>query len=93
MQTMITTTDRVPDLAASPWSDAEPRAQPTAGASVRSRPNEPDVVPLEATAASFTIVRAFGETRKAAEAYLEAHHYMRSSGGSSQMFAVMDTNA
>src|SRR5262245_24782379 len=36
------------------------------------------------------IVRARGKTRKAAEAYLEANHYMRSSGGSGQMFAVID---
>jgi hypothetical protein len=37
-----------------------------------------------------TIVRAYGATRKAAAAYLERHHYMRSSGGSGQLFAVLD---
>jgi hypothetical protein len=42
---------------------------------------------------TLTIVRAYGAMRKAAEAYLEAHHYMRSSGGSGQMFAVLDSAA
>lgn len=36
------------------------------------------------------IVRAYGAMRKAAAAYLENHHYMRSSGGSGQLFAVLD---
>jgi hypothetical protein len=37
-----------------------------------------------------TIVRTYGAQRKAAAAYLEQHHYMRSSGGSGQLFAVLD---
>jgi hypothetical protein len=37
-----------------------------------------------------TIVRTSGEQRKAAAAYLERNHYMRSSGGSGQLFAVLD---
>src|SRR5690348_8134393 len=37
-----------------------------------------------------TIVRTNGDQRKAAAAYLEQHHYMRSSGGSGQLFAVLD---
>jgi hypothetical protein len=57
------------------------------------RSTQPDIVTSsEVTTASFTIVRAFGATRKAAEVYLEAHHYMRSSGGSGQMFAVLDSS-
>ncbi len=56
-----------------------------------SRASEPDVVASpETTTASFTIVRAFRPIRKAAAAYLETHHYMRSAGGSGQMFAVMN---
>ena len=38
--------------------------------------------------APLAIIRAYGTARKAAEAYLERNHYMRSSGGSGQMFAV-----
>ena len=39
---------------------------------------------------SLTITHATGDLRRAAAAYLEAHHYMRSSGGSGQMFAVLN---
>jgi hypothetical protein len=39
---------------------------------------------------ALTIVRTAGEQRKAAAAYLEHNHYMRSSGGSGQLFAVVD---
>jgi hypothetical protein len=42
------------------------------------------------SAGPLTIVRTSGAQRKAAAAYLEQHHYMRSSGGSGQLFAVMD---
>lgn len=41
----------------------------------------------------FTIRRAYGPLRKAAELYLEEHHYMRSSGGSGAMFAVVRGDA
>ena len=36
------------------------------------------------------IQRAFGPLRAATAEYLEQNHYMRSSGGSGQMFAVLD---
>jgi hypothetical protein len=39
---------------------------------------------------ALTIMRTSGEQRKAAAAYLEQHHYMRSSGGSGQLFAAFD---
>src|SRR6266567_125408 len=39
---------------------------------------------------TLTIVRTYGAQRKGAAAYLEQHHYMRSSGGSGQLFAVLD---
>lgn len=45
---------------------------------------------MDAPIAPFRIVRALGATRTDAAAYLETHHYMRSSGGSGQMFAVLD---
>ena len=53
---------------------------------------EDTVVSSEHTITPLTIVRAFGAMRKEAAAYLEAHHYMRSAGGSGQMFAVMDSS-
>jgi hypothetical protein len=37
----------------------------------------------------YTIERAYGPLRKAANAYLEREHYMRSAGGSGAMFAVV----
>jgi hypothetical protein len=37
----------------------------------------------------YSIQRAFGDMRKQAAAYLEREHYMRSAGGSGQMFAVI----
>jgi len=39
---------------------------------------------------ALTIMHTNGALRKAAAAYLEQHHYMRSSGGSGQLFAVLD---
>jgi hypothetical protein len=36
----------------------------------------------------YTIRRAFGELRKAGAAYLEREHYLRSAGGSGQLFVV-----
>jgi hypothetical protein len=48
------------------------------------------VAPLAETVSPLTIVRAYGPARKAGLAYLEANHYMRSSGGSGQLFIVED---
>lgn len=42
---------------------------------------------------SFSILHAYGPLRRAAERYLEEHHYMRSSGGSGAMFAVIRDDA
>ena len=40
----------------------------------------------------YTIRRAFGALRKAGVAYLERHHYLRSAGGSGQLFVVQHSD-
>src|SRR5262249_36276829 len=37
------------------------------------------------------IQHVYGSIRKAGQAYLETNHYMRSAGGSGQMFVVLDS--
>ena len=36
----------------------------------------------------YTVRRAYGKMRKAGQVYLEQNHYMKSSGGSGQLFVV-----
>ncbi len=48
------------------------------------------VAQVDETVSPLTIVRAYGPARKASMTYLEANHYMRSGGGSGQLFIVED---